>query len=790
MATLEDVRSWEPGTLSSAADTLVAARTKLVHGSDDLVDGRPPASWTTADAAPAATEIASIESSLATQVAEISTVVSALDAASSSIATAKNDIEAALGQASANGITVDLSTGAVTSTRTFTQEQEAERQDLQRIIDDVAAQLTSALEAATTADADLSAVLTSAAATDDAAGPSLEAIDAFLDLPPGKKVDYLLDHPELAEGLLPYASDDVKDEVGRELGERFDAIGRDPRQTMLQDPETLARYTAYLEGFGGDGTVMAALYTRLGPDGLTAALGTIGDSMLNSAYSEEQADLAVRLRDGLGVASTSDGFDGERFGRDLVRYAAPSGRSPLSEDELRLFDDAYPYAGSDPSVLDFLMRDGDCSGQLVRGVADELDAFERADPMSAQTWYSHGASPLGTIGLGPDEWARPTDPMAAVMGQLGRHPEEALRFFDPPSPYCTADVDVDAQSRAQYYFAERDWRSDGYEGVSQAVHAIGTDPDLRAAEPGRTAMTVSRFFDEITDNDHFTADDAKSASPIIGDLMKHYMPSLQSSINAPDSGPDTIDFDRDQYLPELLDQPQLDDAAGRSLLAVAMASDEGMARVAEGFAGYRQMLFNSFAGAGLDVRADGEVLRNYMESAATLEGHVQKIAGDAAIDRGREVDAQIATFTDLVSDAAGWIPVPGADVVGDVVGTVGKNAYTWMVSEGRSWSVSEINGLVADNESTARALANEEARVGQDKVFVSTYLALAEAGIVDLPADWRVGADGAPVQVSDITVQQLQQHRADVTGGGVAFLNEQNLLDAYGRSFETYWADR
>lgn len=799
MVTLQVLKEWKPALLTGVADDLAFVRNALIRSNDDLEDGAPPASWTMAEAEPARAEHADIVEAVAVQVSEIARVVTALDAAATALTRARNELDGALERARSHDVDVDLVTGQVSSSRTFTSDEQAERDRLQLVINEVAAQLSSAVTAADAADADLAAVLVSVATTDAPSALTLDQLDAFLGLSPQERVQYLLDHPELAGDLLPYASDWVKREVGEAIAAEIDAVGRD--ETVLNDPATVERLTALLDGFGGDSTVMAATYESLGPGGLVAALDSVS-SMLYITGSEDLATLAFGLRDGLGVASTDPAFDGEQYGKDLVRYMTPSGMTRLGEDELAAFEAAYPYySGTGAAILDFLMRDGSYSDDLVRGVAWELDAFERSIGNDVLNWYYHSGagSPLTSLGMDPGEM-RNADPMAAVMGQLGDHPQVALDFFSEGSedPVCYAPGYELGEAREAYYFGERDWRNDGYEGIARAVHGIGTDPTLLATDPERAGMVLSTFFDLAPENRYFTQEHTAAASPWVGDLLKHYVPSIESSIGTGGDYPPGIqNMDTNPYLGPMYAQPTMDQVDAERLLAVAFGTEEGTARVAEGFGAYRQAVLHGYAESigGGPVTQGSTALDNILYDSAKLDGFVQKVIGDVGIAEGKSVDEQIAIFTDLTSDAIGLIPIPGADAVGDTLGQIGKNAYTHFINEGITLTENAVSGAFSGNEAAARAAAEQGASLGQEKAFIATYLSMLQAGLVELPpqmADTWVVPGGAAgetryISLSEIGDAQLQQFRQEANGASTDIYSEDALRSGYRVTYEDYW---
>ncbi|GEL48729.1 hypothetical protein CHO01_38450 [Cellulomonas hominis] len=747
MVTPAQLSTWQPDRLGQIADDVARHRGVLTRLDDDVADARPPLSWTFADASAARAEHSRLSQGLATQVSETVGVIEALDAAATAIRRAQTSLEGAIRRAGGHGLRVDQSTGAVTSTRTYDDEEDADY--ARGVMNEIAEQVSAALGDADAADQALAAVLRAAATTDVNAIGSLgdqRRVLEFQELSQADQVRHLLDHPEDFALLGAHTSPEVKALVGQEVAEQLDGAARDA--TAFGDAAAVERYTRLLDAFGDDPDVMGPMYQRLGPDGLLATYNGMTSMMYVGANVEELGDLAGRLRDGLQTATRQDGFDGRAFGEDLVRYATHT----TTDAERDAFSAAYPSQGEHAAVLDYLLRDGDYGEDFVRGVAWELDAFERSNPLRAETWTHHAsfASPLNGLGVDGDG-IHQADPMAAAMGQLGRHPGLGLEFFS----------DADGAERTGYYFAERDWSRDGFAGISEAALAIGTDADNLAGDPEKTGLFVSEFFGRLPDNPQFTAEHAAGASEPLGALLKHYMPSVQIAVGTPTSanGAAGLVTIQDDFLPALDNQPKIYSKDLDVLLGVALSTEEGMARVAEGVANYRQTAIGGWSvlhGAGVEG-ATYQALEDVLTSSAGLEGHMQEALSMIDIEGARSRDQQIAAFTGLVSKAASLVPVPGAEMIVDVAGSTGKQLADAAWSEIRKIPSGQITEIFGGNEDAARAEATDTYLDSRARSVVSSFLALAEAGVVEVPATmrdtWMPG--GRLLSVSDIPLDDL-----------------------------------
>ncbi len=780
MVSPSQLASWQPARLAEIAESVVGHRRALTALDDDLESGRPPASWTFTDATAARAEHHRLSGLLATQVSETTGVIEALDTAVTAITSAKHLLEGAMRRAGAHGLHVDHGTGAVSLARTFDDDERAYARTVQN---EVAEQIETALADADAADRALAAALTSAAATDVNSVGSLTDQRLLVDLlatSPAEQARYLLDHPEQFALLGPHVSDEVKAQVGSALADDLDRLARHPE--AFGDAATVARYASLLDAFGDDPAVMAPMYTRLGPDGLLGTYNGLAGMLYVSAGDENLARRADELRAGLQTATRSPGFDGEGFGQDLVRYATRTAGDALLDAYFR----DYPSSPMDAAVLDHLLRDGEYGEDFVRGVAWQLDDFERtADPVLVQSWMHHtgDASPLNGLDVDPGSLlGRSPDPMAAAMGQLGKHPGLGLEFF------------TEEPERTEFYFAERDWSRDGFAGISEAALGIGTDPANIADAGHDTGMFVLEFFDKITKNPEFTAEHAGAASEPVGDLLKHYMPAVQFAVDngvmTDDNGVGLRDLHDPPYLPIRGDYPVMDQMDLDRLLKVALSSDEGVARVAEGIAGFRQATLSGFAQVypSVDSVEAQTTLYEQLGKSASLEGYVQKAVGEIAIDGARSKDQQVAAFTSLVSEAAGMLPVPFAGEVGEIAGQAGTKLWDAAWSHVSEIPTDRISATFAGNEDAQILTQTGEAQQGQRDMVINSYLSMVQAGIVDVPADkidiWA--PDGELVSLATIAPERMMEYRDEVNIAMRGVVDSSYLEGIYASEF-TRW---
>ena len=748
--------AWRPASLTEIAEAILGHRRSLTALDDDLVDGRPPASWTFADADSARSEHDRLSRLLATQVSETTGIIDALDISGIAITTAQTSLEGAMRSASSAGMRVDQTSGAVRLNRTY--EDDDERADASILRRGIAEQITTALRDAQAADDALAAALKTATAADVNTVGTLTEQRTLADFDAktvSEQVQYLLDHPDAYAFLGEHLSDEVKAQVGAQIADGLDGLAG--TYDGFTDAGTVQRYNDLLAAFGDDPAVMAPMYERLGPDGMLGTFNALASTMPFGYPQVGLEQLADGLRSGLGSATQQPGFDGKGYGEDLVRYATRT----FTDDEQEAFDEDYPNIGQHAAVLDYLLRDGDYSEDFVRGVTWELDDFERTVGTDmVGMWMAHNGdrSPLNSLRVDDPQFWRLPDPMGAAMGQLGEHPGLGLEFF------------TEDDWRATHYIGERDWRRDGFGGIAQAALGIGTDPENLTHAGRDTGMFVSQYFDLLADNPEFTADDAPAGAEPLADLLKHYMPAVEAAIAAEgDDGAFGVDTTSNKFLPVLTDYPVMDSADLERLIKVGLSTEDGMARIAEGVAGYRNAVLAGFSqeypGAldALDPSvspAARTALTNLLSSSCMLDGYVQHAVGEIDIEGARSRDQQVAAFTSLVSEAVGMIPVPYADEIGEGLGDVGSKVWDFGVGQVRELPAESIEHAFGSNEAAARDEQTGEAVDGRNKSVIASFLSLVQAGVVEVPPDladvWAPGGD--LISLADIDPARLDSY--------------------------------
>ena len=769
MVTVSQVKEWNADQLGRIADELHTRRGALTDLADEVTAGRPPASWVGGASVYAEQDHDRLADRLTDQVAELNLVISALDTASSAVRSARTMLDDALARASSNGCTVS-DDGRVESTRTYDDEDELA--DAQRVVDEIAQAVSDALATAVAADTDLAAALRSASSTDvDARGDLGDQTlpDALRGLSTDEQVDYLLDHPDLADVMLPSLPGPLKDELGQGLSDLVDSTVNDEDGL---DPEAAERLSTLLDAYGGDPDVASAMYEDLGADGTVASLASLDSTIFVTGGDDRLTDLAGDLRRTLGTASQDPQFDSRRFGEDLTRYATWS----LDDDQRDAYEDRYPHVSgaNGASILTYLMGSRGLDGDLGEGVAVGLHDFEqlRGQDM-ARSWYGWtGHSPLTADGE-YDGWH--DDPMAAALKNLGGHPDNAYSFL------------TDDPDRQGYLFQERDWEADGFEGVTSLMEGLGTDADLRADHPAEQSDLVSRFLHGMAENESFSVENAEAGSPHLAELLKHYMPSVDNALLYPSSSdnPGIHDFEAGG-LGDLADQPRILTGDLDELMQVAVSTEDGATSVAEGIGGYQQTQINALAQQLVEKPGDDDLetrLRGVLENSAALRGFAEVSVGEVEIADAEDKDARIQAFSDLVGEAAGLVPLPGSGLAGEALSAV------W--DQGVDLGTGALTDAYGTNAEAVTATAEGRAEVGSTHVKIDAFLALAEAGVIpESEIDDRWFDDGGRlISRSDIAPDDLGSYGSSAIGSMGSIATDHDISEAYKDAFSKYYGE-
>ena len=768
MVTIDQLKQWDADRLGRVADELHDRRGSLTDLADEVTAGRPPASWVGGASVYAEQDHDQLANQLTDQVAELNMVISAIDTASGAVRSARSMLDDALGRASSAGVSVS-SSGEVTDSRTYDDEDEAD--DAQRVVDEIAHAISDALSKAADADVDLAASLRGAQGGDaDASGDLGDQTlpDALRGLSTDEQVDYLLEHPDLADVLVPSLPGALKEELGKGLSDLVDSEVNNDDFDL--DQGSVDRLSSVLDAYGSDSDIASAMFDDLGADGTVATLGSLESYLYVGGGGDPDAlhGLADDLRRTLGTASHDPQFDSRQFGEDMTRYATWQ----LDDDERDAYEERYGHVntGSGASVLTYLLGNHNLDGDLVEGAAVQLDQFERnLGEDGASAWYSATGQSMITT---EDHGGWYDDPMAAALGNLGDHPDNAYSFLTE---------DPERQDRL---FHDRSWEADGFEGITRLGEGFGTDPGLLEDHPKEQAELVSRFLHGIATNDSFSVDNAEAGSPHLAELMKHYTPAVDQALR--NDGPSEVGSDRfeKEHYGSFDEYPTLIRDDLRELMQVSVSTEDGATSIAEGIGSYNQTQVNNVA-AELAQDPDNtrtiNELRDTLQRTAGLQGFAESSVGSVEIEEAQDNDKRVQAFSDLIGEAAGLVPLPGAGLAGDAL------SAAW--DQGVELGTGALNDAYGSQTEAATANAEERASVGATQMKVNAYLSLIEGGVIpesEVDPMW-FDDNGNLRDVGEIRGADLQSYGQSAGDGVNDFATNYDLEGAYKNEFIRYY---
>ncbi len=204
----------------------------------------------------------------------------------------------------------------------------------------------------------------------------------------------------------------------------------------------LAALTAYLSALQGDPRAADAYFRALGGRGAVDLVNALGDGVYAGGIDAQVAlDAAIAVRALLSVASRHwEGDRAQEFANQMLDALDGAGAVAF------LFGDAMNHPLGEALTVAM------------------LDLFDENERINGNVWMS--LSPGGGLmltnlqGLGIP--GRGIDPVSAVLETLGRYPDAALDWVSADLLQCTAEGTV---GRIEYWFGQRSWDSDGYQGV-------------------------------------------------------------------------------------------------------------------------------------------------------------------------------------------------------------------------------------------------------------------------------------------------------------------------------------
>lgn len=526
--------------------------------------------------------------------------------------------------------------------------------------------------------------------------------------------------------------EEIEKALGREIADGLDDLD------VNAEPGTGTELVDIINQYSGNAIVTAAMYGELGPKRSAEILRMVhlvkGQS---KSYPEEYNDLYDGLLDSMTSASQLLDRD---FSEDLTHWLMPA--DAVSDDDgVDLLESQTALSG--PRVLADLLDGGQLGSDFLKGMADEIERGEKQmGDKSPTVWNNVAGDDVGDL----------------LFKQMSGDPTSTLDWFEEGG-----------RDREKYWFDQRDFSSTGYDGISEAVDSIVTDPGLVTTRAHDTSALATSFFDLVANSPGF--DDAKPAADSLSHIMAFYMPSVVKGVR--------VRGDEELPLPdESLALPPWDDLGVAPLFqhddleriaAVAMSTDDGTITVAEG---YSQLTSQRLSALADDGTIDQGTLSTILTDDAGLRGFLDRAAADSDIRDGASADEKKRNFAHIVSEVAGELPIPGAEKLGDKGGDLLKSGYEYTVNHLIDRGEEAANDRWATSEEEARNNAVSTAESGYHEAKYSIYRALVESGIVqqNQVIDGTVSGNGsAIVPYDELTNPRSYSDNID------ALLNHLNL---------------
>ncbi|MEU0314871.1 DUF6571 family protein [Nocardioides sp. NPDC006273] len=714
MLTYDQLMTWNPGKLSGIADRINSGRKRMIDQQDELDAGEIPPDWTGAAAERARLRHRNLRDQINDLVAPAPPIIEALDHTAEVGKTSQKQARAAREAIIAKGWKVESATSRTVLTSPPSEAEldgktQEEIDALEGQVREFVQDLLDALQKADQAGIDFATVLRNArrGAYDGGTGSLSQA-----GLPPELRglsdeeiATRIVMDPEKYEGYVDTLTPAQQKAVGSAIAQEVETtFGPDERPTQRE----VNRANQLMAMSAANSGVAAGLFGKLGASGTVDTMERI-EYLMSTTQITGLDDAAGLVRSGLVSASHDSSFPDHYFGKQIGENASPS-------------------------VVAYLMKDHGYDGPFVRGAAE---GFDPRDRNAEQPVVMTTPSPL----LGETSGYVRIDPMGEIIGALGEHPQEGLDFF----------ADEVGEKRAAYYFGDRDWSHDGYATITEFAANVGTDAQLGQQHPKDLAMFTSRFFDEIADNQGFTPEGAKDASPNMARLLGSNLPSVTAAMDGRDGGPGIYDHalpfqGSDGETVRLEDLPMINGDDLDRLMQVAVAREDGASEMGQRIGFYQQTLLNTAA----ETDGSPTAIKATIQDTAKLSGFAEYSAGQIEIDDAAEQDKRRKQMIDAISFGAKIVPLPGPGE--DIAGGLAKNFVDEGISkarDGMSASALKEFGSEADG---ATAEANDAAAAHLADVKARTFYAMVNAGVLDIAGDdlFDQDGDGVPTPFADL----------------------------------------
>lgn len=750
MLTYDQLMAWNPGKLSGIADRVNNGRKRMVDQQDELDAGKIPPDWTGAAAERARVRHRNLYDQINDLVAPAPVIIEALDHTAEVGKASQKQARAAREAIIGKGWKVESATsGTVLTSPPSEAELDGKTQEevdaLENQVRELAQDLLDALQKADQAGMDLAAVFRNARrGTYDGGTGSLSQAG----LPPELRglsdeeiATRIVKDPETYEGYVDTLTPAQQKALGSAIAQEVETTF-DPDEEPTQGE--VSRANQLMAMSGANSGVAAGLFGKLGASGTVDVMERI-EQLMSTTQIQGLDDAAGLVRSGLVSASHDSSFPDHYFGKQIGENASPS-------------------------VVAYLMKDHGYDGPFVLGAAEGFDPRDRnADQPVVLTT----PSPL----LGDASGQVRIDPMGEIIDNLGDHPQEGLDFF----------ADGTGEKRAAYYFGDRDWSHDGYATITEFAANVGTDPELAKQDPKDLAMFTSRFFDEIADNQGFTPEGAKEASPHMARILGSNLPSVTQSLESAGLGPGVYEHSLpftgpDGEILKLQNCPMINRNDLDQLMQVAVSTKDGADEIGQRIGFYQQSMLNTAA------ESDGTAtaIKDTIQSTAKLSGFAEYSAGQIAIDDAAEQDKHRKQMIDAINFGASILPIPGPG--DDVAGGLAANAMDASIAKARDgMSAAALKDFASEAE-RATATADAAAASHLSDVKARSFYAMVEAGLIDITGDSQLDpdGDGKPTPLADLEDRYSADSAMAAIMANEGLMTAQDFKSAYEDPFGEY----
>ncbi|MET8520480.1 hypothetical protein [Nocardioides sp. NPDC004968] len=402
--------------------------------------GKPPGTWLGLSAEAARLRHDKLTEGLNDMAAPVAEVINVLDQVAPQVKSAKATAKSAYEAITGKGYKVEVATSATVATspppETDEDVSKEEAESIKRQVEEFQRDLLDALQKAEGADADLTAVLTSATKNqfDGGTGSIQQA-----GLPPELRglsdeeiAQKMVANPKEYDGYLGALTPEQQAALGQAIGERGNDIRND---TDGIETDQIEDFTTLLDAYGEDPEVSTGFLNEVGPKGLlelNARAALEGDGDGNEAYATAMRDLQQGLGATLaaGTRNIGNGDPGSlgHVSDDWQRDLLAAGKKEIELGDgatIRGFQALAPLL-SDGKAYDpeFLSSTGAAMLDYERNWNWDED---RGGPWrsggfgsTARLDYTEGWDPNDTLGR---------DPITGLLRGLEDNPEASRQFF-------------------------------------------------------------------------------------------------------------------------------------------------------------------------------------------------------------------------------------------------------------------------------------------------------------------------------------------------------------------------